>query len=161
MPDATGNVPALADVVTAYRKTVAAAQAEQNRQTAILLKNYLAGLDGLIKTLTQADKMEAAMATKVERDRAASELADLEPKAPKTPKTTAKTESGKTERGRTQDTPDSPIEIPTGSFQTYAWDHAWTAPNPKSGVVVFKAKALNDIHIGLADRQGTFSTRLC
>ena len=82
VPEATNSVPALAAAVHQYRTAVALAGVDRNRQTVGLLRKYVAALDGLVARLMQADKIEAAKDVKVERDRAAFELADLESKMP-------------------------------------------------------------------------------
>ncbi len=81
-PDAKPADPVLAAAFLAYQKSVVDAQVEQNRQTARLLRQHIAALNGLIGQLTQAGKVEQAKAAIAERSKAASELAFCETAVP-------------------------------------------------------------------------------
>ena len=85
--DAKESVPALADAIQAYHKTIVDVEGDKNRDAAALLKKYVAALDGIIKKLVQADKIAEAQRIKAEQDNAASELSNLESKQPPEPKT--------------------------------------------------------------------------
>lgn len=90
--------PTLTEAVRAYHTVIADAEYNINRQTASLLKKHIAALDNLHKLLTQPDQAEDAKAVRIERDRAAAELADLEstlPKEPKKPLAAEKTKPAK------------------------------------------------------------------
>ena len=82
VPEAKDAVPVLADAAGACWKAVAAAATDRARQTAALLKKHVAALDGIIRQLMKAGKIDEAKAVKVDRDRAAAELADLVSKLP-------------------------------------------------------------------------------
>lgn len=74
---ATDTAPVLQPHVTAYYMSVDAAKSEFNQQLAALQKKYLAALDGLIKQLMKADKIEDAKAVMAERDTTAAGLAGV------------------------------------------------------------------------------------
>jgi hypothetical protein len=83
VPDANKDaIPALADAAGASQRALSAIDSDRNRQTAALLRKYAAALDGIIKPLMKAGKIDEAKAVKVEKDKAAAELADLEARRP-------------------------------------------------------------------------------
>jgi hypothetical protein len=82
VPGVNGCQPAFAGAAQAYHKSIAASDMVRDRETAALQKRQIASLDGLIKQLMLADKIDEARAVKAERENTAAELDKLEATLP-------------------------------------------------------------------------------